>query len=286
MLGSTINWSVAYFETYKDNPTSHIVLTEPVVGPLTDTSVLQIWNDYPKMQVVGGSMNFWESMTDFVFRGELAYFIREPVNIHGISDLPFYAPVIPLPNPLLDVLALGGTDLRSVGLFGLPVSPQSGPIPVKDSLNWMIGFDKQLWMRFLNKKSMFLLSCQYFGRWYVDWDRGMYTAVPLGDQWLPSPINQITGAPIRDSTKYPNVREVDSTFTMLINTNYMNGALNPQLAIAYDAVGAWLFLPSVMYIKEPFRVSVQYGGIIGQFDSFGLFRDRDQISVNFQYMLN
>ena len=185
----------------------------------------------------------------------------------------------------LDVLALGGTDLRSVGLYGIPLNPQTGPIPVKDSLNWMIGFDKQLWMRALNKKSMFLLSCQYFGKWYVDWDTGMYTAVPLGDQFLPI-SNSITGERIRDTSRYPDVKELSSIFTMLINTNYMNGALNPQLAIAYDTVGAWLFLPSIMYIKEPFRVSLQYGGIIGQFDSFGLFRDRDQISMNFTYMLN
>jgi hypothetical protein len=66
----------------------------------------------------------------------------------------------------------------------------------------------------------------------------------------------------------------------------MNGNLNPQLAIAYDTVGVWLFLPQVTYIREPFRVTLQYGGIVGQFNSFGLFRDRDQIALTFAYLLN
>ncbi len=286
MLGSAINFSLAYFETFKDNPTSHVILTEPVVGPLLDTSLLQIHNDYPKFQVVGGSMNFWQAMLDVVFRAEVAYFIREPVNIFGISDKPFYADVLPLPAPILDVLALGGTDLRSVGLFGLPLSPQSGPIPVKDSLNWMIGFDKQLWIRALNKKNMWLLSCQYFGKWWPDWDPKQYTAVPLAGIFYPGLTNGITGEPIPDGTHYPTVKEFSTIFTALLNTTYMNGMLNPQLAIAYDVVGAWLFLPSVEYVREPFRVKLQYGGIVGQFDGFGLFRDRDQISINFAYLLN
>ncbi len=156
---------------------------------------------------------------------------------------------------------------------------------MKDSLNWMIGFDKQLWVRALNKKSMFFLSFQYFGKWYPDYDTRQVTPVPVPDQYFERP-NELTGEPIPIYFNYPKVAEVSTIFTGLINTNYMNGALNPQLAIAYDVHGAWLFLPSVMYIKEPFRVSLQYGGIVGNFSSFGLFRDRDQISVNFTYMLN
>jgi hypothetical protein len=47
-----------------------------------------------------------------------------------------------------------------------------------------------------------------------------------------------------------------------------------------------LFLPQVIYIKEPFRFQLQYAGIVGQFNGFGLFRDRDQISITFSYLLN
>ncbi len=286
MLGSAMNVSVAYMETFLDAPTTHIVTTEPVVGPLLDTSVVQIHGDRPKFQIVGASMNFWESMTDFVFRAEVAYFIREPVWIKGINNLPLTGDFIPLSDPVLDAVAvLTGTDLRSTGVFGLPNNPQSGPIPVKNSLNWMLGFDKQLWLRSLNRKNMFFISMQYFGKWFPDHDKNQVTPVPLPDLFLPYP-NGITGEKIPVYSEYPSVSELSTIFTGLINTTYRNGTLNPQFAFVYDTVGAWLFLPQITYIKEPFRVTLQYAGVVGQFNSVGLFRDRDQISITLSYLLN
>jgi hypothetical protein len=289
MLGSAMNVSVAYFETFKDQPTSTVVLSEPVPGYLLDTSVVEISLDYTKFQVVGGSLNFWESVTDTVFRAEVAYFIKEPTNIRGISDRPLnpnYGPLGPLTWNQLDLLAVAtGTDLRSQGLYGIPFNPQSGYIPVKNALNWMIGFDKQIWIRPLNKKSMFFLSMQYFGKWYPDYDTGMYLAVPLPDKFLPRP-NEITGEPIVMLNEYPTIKEVSTIFTGMINTTYMNGNLNPQFAMAYDTDGVFLLLPQVTYIREPFRFMLQYAGIVGQFNNFGIFRDRDQISFTLSYMLN
>lgn len=289
MLGSAMNVSVAYFETFKDAPTSTVQLWEPVPGYLLDTSKVRIDLDYPKFQVVGGSMNFWESMTDTVFRAEVAYFIKEPVNILGISDRPLYAgygDIGPLTWNQLDLMAgLTGSDLRSQGIYGIPYQPKSGTVPVKNSLNWMIGFDKQIWIRALNKKSMFFLSMQYFGKWYPAHDKDMYLAVPLPDKFLPRP-NELTGEPIVMLSEYPMVSEVSTVFTGMINTTYMNGNLNPQFAMAYDVDGVFLLLPQVTYIREPFRVMLQYAGVVGNFNNFGIFRDRDQITLTFSYMLN
>jgi hypothetical protein len=50
--------------------------------------------------------------------------------------------------------------------------------------------------------------------------------------------------------------------------------------------GAWLIQPSVSLIFEPFRFAVQYSAIEGAFTNFGAFRDRDQISFVFSYLLN
>ena len=289
MLGSAMNVSVAYFETFEDAPTPHITLSEPVDGYLLDTSLVRIEEEWPKFQVLGASMNFWESMTDTVFRAEVAYFFREPVTILGINDLPLhagYGDLGPLTWNQLDLLAgLTGTDLRSQGIYGIPYNPQSGRIAVKDALNWMIGFDKQIWIRALNKKSMFFLSCQYFGKWFPDHDKNQYLAVPLPNKFLPRP-NEITGEPIVMLSEYPMISEVSTLFTGMINTTYMNGNLNPQFAMAYDVDGVFLLLPQVTYIREPFRFMLQYAGIVGQFNNFGIFRDRDQISFTFSYMLN
>ena len=46
-----------------------------------------------------------------------------------------------------------------------------------------------------------------------------------------------------------------------------------------------LVLPSATYIHEPFRFTLQYSAIAGNYTNFGLFRDRDQISFVLSYLL-
>jgi hypothetical protein len=47
-----------------------------------------------------------------------------------------------------------------------------------------------------------------------------------------------------------------------------------------------MFQPQIGFLREPFRFLVQYSGIYGSFTSLGFFRDRDQISFVFTYLLN
>jgi hypothetical protein len=79
---------------------------------------------------------------------------------------------------------------------------------------------------------------------------------------------------------------MESTFTLLTNTSYLNGKLTPQVVVAYNARGAWMFQPQIGYLREPFRFLVQYSGVYGSFTGFGFFRDRDQISFVVSYLLN
>jgi len=289
MLGSKANISVAHYRSFLDRPKSKVILTEPVEGPLLDTSLAKIELNWEPVQVTGASINYWESMTDIVFRGEVAWFWDEPIWRHGINDRPLHpTSFIPLSSNVLSLLALAvPPDLRSNGLYGLPVDPQSGEIPNEDILRYMIGFDKQVWIRPLNKVSMFFLSMQYFGQWIPDYpDKNPpVTDVQIPDKFAPE-VNSITGEPIPDYTQFPTVKETEHIFTALINTMYMKGTLIPQLAGAYDTRGAWLILPSVQYIREPFRFGLQYAAVLGNFVGPGLFRDRDQISFSFTYLLN
>ena len=194
-------------------------------------------------------MNFWESMTDTVIRGELAWFWSEAVFIPDIN-----IPIQPLPIPIP----------------GVPGLPRNGRIPEKDFLRWMIGLDKNVWIRPLNKTQTFLVSMQYFGQWVPDYDGRMRQAVPL----------------YPNETQFPAVKEVEGTFTLLMNSTYLSGKVTPQMVAAYDVRGAWLFQPSVNLLREPFRFMIQYSAIVGNFTGFGVFRDRDQISFIFSYLLN
>jgi hypothetical protein len=289
MLGPNANVSVAHYRSFPDIPKSRVILTEPVTGPLLDTSLVRINLDYEPVQVTGASINYWESITDFVFRGEVAWFWDEMVWIHTINDRPLHPDtIIPLGGAALSALALvNPPDLRSNGLYGIPVDPKSGEIPNRNILRYMIGFDKQVWIRPLNKVSMFFLSMQYFGQWMQDYphDNPPVTDVQLPDKFVPE-VNSITGEPIPDYTQFPTINETEHIFTFLINSMYRKGSLLPQVAAAYDARGSWLILPSVQYIREPFRFGFQYAAVVGNFAGPGIFRDRDQVSFTFTYLLN
>ncbi len=297
LFGPNMNCSIAHYKSYLDLPTTYFVLKEPVPPgvPLLDFSNLIIYGDFPSRQVSGGSMTFWESMTDIVFRAEIAQFWDEPLFELSQNGRPLLADVLPLGGLALDGIAVfAGEDPRSFGLFGIPLGPESGNIAKRDILRWMLGFDKQVWMRKLNKTSMFFTSFQYFGTWIQDHRDDTILPVADPNRFVPSDgrtsgpytVNSLTGEPVIDYTGFPTVKKTEHIFTMLINTNYMKGNLTPQFAAAYDLRGVWLILPSINYIREPFRFAIQYAGIVGVYNSFGLFRDRDQIAITVSYLLN
>ncbi len=204
---------------------------------------------FDDIQITGAAFNFWQPTVDAVFRAELAWFWEEAVFIPEIN-IPLAPPPIPIP--------------------GVPVVPQNGQIPDKDFLRFMAGIDKQLWVRSLNRKQMFFFSLQYFGQWAPEFDERMRQGIPIppaGADFVP-------------------VKEIESTLTALVNNNWMDGRLTPQLALAYDVRGAWLIQPSVNFIREPFRFMLQYSGIQGALTGFGAFRDRDQVSLSVTYLLN
>ena len=287
IMGPDISCSIAHYQTFLDGPTTYFALTEPVEGPLLDFSLLRINGDFPSLQVTGGSVNFWESVTNIVFRGEIAQFWDEPLFELSQNGRVLSTDYIPLSPSALDALAVfAGQDVRSFGIFGGPLNPETGNIAKRDVLRWMIGFDKQIWMRKLNKTSMFFTSFQYFGQWIQNHQSDTIAPIAIPDYFVPNTVNSITGEPVPDYTHFPHINETEHIFTGLITTNYLKGSLTPQMAAAYDLRGVWLLIPSINYIREPFRFGIQYAGIVGNYVSFGAFRDRDQIAFTFAYMLN
>ena len=277
MAGANLNWSVGHYKSYLDQPALRSVVDQSKltqVGDdklLTSLDTLILEGSFPSVQVTGASMSFFEAITNTVFRGEVAWFWDEPVFIPEKSLSTFWGPTLPLPPPLLDLAAeILGVDPRDLNLDGLPLNPQNGSIPKKNILRFMIGFDRQIWIRPLNKKSMFFLSMQYFAQWVPDYDDGMAQPAPIPPDLL----------------VFPSLKEYENSITAILTTNYMKGSLVPQLALAYDPRGAWLVQPQVNYIREPFRFMIQYSAIAGNFTNFGLFRDRDQISFILTYLLS
>jgi len=242
LLADNFNISLGHYQSYLDIPALRLAVGETPLDAWTEIS-------FPQVQVTGASLSFWEQRTDVVVRTEVAWFWDEPVFIPEINT-----PLNPLPIPIP----------------GIPGLPANGEIPKKDTLRWVIGLDKNIWIRPLNPKRTFMVSVQYFGAWVQDYDERM--RVPL--------------ALYPDATNFTAAKELDGTFTFLMNTDYYGGDIVPQMVVAYDARGVWMVQPSVNYIFEPFRCMIQYSGISGNMAGFGAFRDRDQISFIFSYLLN
>jgi hypothetical protein len=270
VVGPNLNLSVGHYRTFLDLPALRAVV-EPGIPLLTSLDQMAFEVSWQPVHITGGSLNYWEPRTNTVVRAEVAFFWDEPVFIPQENISVLYGPTLPLPGWALDLAAdLFGIDIRDLGLDGLPVNPRSGTIPEKTILRYMIGLDKQVWIRPLNRTNMFFVSLQYFGQWIPDYDERLRQALQL----YPSPVN------------FAVLKEIESVFTALVSTMYRKGTINPQLALAYDVRGAWLIQPSVNLIREPFRFMIQYSAIQGNFTNFGAFRDRDQITFILTYLLS
>jgi hypothetical protein len=245
LVAESVNISIGHYKSFLDTPS--LLWNVEDTGTLIPNAWLESFWD--EVQVTGLALNWWESMTDVIVRSEVAMFWDEAVYIPEIST-----PLVPsgIPIPGLDQL------------------PAQGDKVEKNILRFMVGFDKSLWIRKLNRLQTFLISLQYFGQYILDYDDRIKQPVPI----YPDPSN------------YVGVREVESVITMLTNTQYLSGRLTPQMVVAYDVRGAWLVMPSVNCIYEPFRFMLQYSLVAGSFTNFGLFRDRDQLTFIVSYLLN
>ncbi len=256
---SRANITLAHYKTYPDTPTTHSELLRDVPILINPNDVVGVVT-YEPIQITGGSLSFWESKTDAVIRAEVAWVWDQPVAIPEYNTATLYGPGIPLPPDLAD----------QIGLDQIPINPVSGWIPKKNFFRYMIGFDKNLWIRALNRKSTFMFSAQYFGSWCQDYDDRMVQGIPI----------------YPNDNRFPKVYELEQTLTFGTATSYLNGALNPSFSLGYDVRGAFLVGAGVNYIWGPLRFGVNYSAIAGNFTSFGVLRDRDQLSFIFSYLLN
>ncbi len=222
VIAGNYSLSIAHYRSYPDRPALRLVL-DP--GPVQELV-------YESQHVTGGSLSFWQPHINAIIRSEVAWFWDEPV-------------FIPEENaPLLS------------GVM------ESGTIPKKNILRYVLGVDYQAWIRPLNRTKMFFFSMQYFGQWTTGYDDRQR-------QPLPEPP---TGE------NFADVKEYEQALTLLVNTSYRNGTILPQVVAAYDPRGVWFVQPQVNFIYEPIRFQIQYSMITGQFTSYGFFRDRDQLS--------
>jgi hypothetical protein len=264
-------FSVAHYYTYVDPAALQIVLA-PLLQTFPDGNVAQAIATAPLVQISGATTSFELPRLRTVVRSEFAYSKDEPRYLQSQLD--------PLIFLLKDRKLTGGS--------------RSG-----DSINYVVGFDINRYIRFLNPNQTFFVSTQFFYKHLVDavprGKLGQYPAspgvvegevLPVPEKYVPNPLATTLGG-----LEPSFVWQPTDTFlhTLAIATSYRSGTINPVFTIFYDWGGAFLYQPSVTFVRDPWRFAINYSildaGRLKGGSGISLFRDRDNMLFQLEYVI-
>ncbi len=285
MLGE-LELNVAYYRTYSDIPVPYIDmeafrpiyltwgdligidLGNPIKSVLKGQK-LQVLLAIDKVDVYGGSFNYYWRWIETVIRGELALFKNVPKMTSGsVRDMiEGMGSQVYLPPPL-NAVAVG--DLLSMVPLGdlekqvLPFS--SGHISRYDVWKYGIGFDKFMTVPFLNREE-FVFLLEYVGAKIVGYEKDKIVKA-----W-----QEPNGGPVYET-------EFSNTFIFIATTNYFNGNLAPRLVTMFELESKALsLLPSVKYEWRATEFEISYFHTFSDNyrGNLGMLESRNEISFRF-----
>jgi len=292
----------AHYYTYLDNPGVE-VFTENFPFPITSGQatgfVARANQTAPKVQITGATAAAaippeWARKiflsSEPIVRTELAYFHNEPRWSQAQLD------------PFIFALPANGQACPRGVEYGNGVC--SGGRRTGDSWNFMLGFDTNQAVRWLNPDASFFISSQFFYkhlRGGIPRRPVVTPAAPLAGQppifegevlpvtgvtWSPDRWGLATAAAEPDLVHNPVDQYLN---TLLIATSYYGGRVTPSVGLLYDWGGAITVQPAVTYLQDPFRFvfsySYIYAGHLFGSQGISLLRDRDNVLFQVEYSL-
>jgi hypothetical protein len=95
--------------------------------------------------------------------------------------------------------------------------------------------------------------------------------------------NNVAPCFFKGTVPFPATTQV---FTLAVSSPYMGGNLTPNLAFIYDMSGSWLVQPGVNWtFWDPWRMQIRYNWIDGRYTGVGLFKTKDSVWLELQYLL-
>jgi len=153
--------------------------------------------EFQRMNTIGGTVNYFEEYTQAVLRAEWA------LNI-GMKFSPW--------------------ELVSFSKEGLPVTSN---FTQSNNLGFMLGFDRPVWIKFLNKNNTFSFSGQYFR-----------------SQLLNNWHNITTSTQSQDRTQ--------NVFSLMIMSSWYHEYIQPHLLMVYDPSGTEYVQPEIKYVPSDY----------------------------------
>jgi hypothetical protein len=230
---------------------------------------------FPKMQISGATMSFSVPSLYAVVRSEFAYFYAEPMFLNSA------------PSQILGPALTGQVTpgYRQVGTdpTGKALLRYKSDIDRSDVVRWSLGIDINRYLRFLNPQQSFIISAQAFGTHILAFnDTPVTKAAPTFNfAGFSVPVRD----PHRNNQAFVNLDPYQIINTLSISTSYRSGVISPALNFFYDWQGAWVVQPGITFVRDPFRLLLQYNYIDGQFNGIGFLRDRDNLIIQLEVVI-
>ena len=280
---SELTLSAAHYYTFLDAPEVRIV-TPRKNSPISLAAFEQAVNAglasqfivdnfqanvlYPKIAISGLTASFPIPKWYAIIRSEAAVFWDEPFFKNSGA------------THLLGPVLSGGQitpGYRQVGIdpaTGSPLLSYENDIAHSHVVRWVLGIDINRYIRALNPQQSFIISGQMFGTHIVDFnDTSLASAGPYGFGHFAIPVSE----PSRQNQSLVNIDQHQFVNTLSISTSFRSGVIKPQLVFFYDWQGSWLVQPGITLTRDPFRLTLQYNYLDGQYNGIGLLRDRDNL---------
>lgn len=260
-----VTFSIGNYVTFNDVPSNRLFVRGLGSLPMGSYSLFApdaaFLVEFYKQQITGGSATFALPFDPYtIVRMEAAHFWDERVFIASQS-----------------------VDAAVNQCFG-QAPPCAGELPTRNIMRWMIGLDRNVWLRWLNPENTFYMSAQYFHTNIFNYDSDIANALPSRTQLVDVPAEEPTKA--LAFTFVPR-RNDEITFTYVVNTLLRHGTIQPQVFGLYDTRGVHGLVPSISYQWGTNVVlTMKYAFTFGNYTNLGFFRDRDQLLFRVQYNLS
>jgi uncharacterized protein DUF1302 len=301
-----VTYTLAHYYTYLDVPGVRFTLPGAVKLPGETTAInfprfgnpILASQEFPRVGISGASLTFPVPSYYTIVRSEAAFFQGEPMNRQGSGNS---ADAVGVPGSAAfrrlqsQNNTEGGLDPFVYPGF-LDLARQNkvvGGVLQRNTFNMAIGLDVNRYVRWLNPQQTFFITTQFFYKHVFDSPHDLVLPVIYDNHAVASSIPIIgagCGPPSarRACNLEPRLFHLDDDRflqTLQISTSYSGGRIVPSFAIFYDWQGVIVEQPAVAFVRDPFRVIMDYTRIDGPpTGQLGTVRDRDNVRFQMEYV--
>lgn len=224
------------------------------------------------------------SFDDNVFPLIVTETVHKLTSVTGLSNSFFFDPLSGIVRMEAEYFDNEPAFIPEVNLGQLDKYDSVGRVPRADFLRWELGYDRFFFVRWLNPTNSFTLVTSLVGSWNL-------SETSVQDFRANGQLKQSFFAKPQGTTPteddFVQLKQVEGFLQTTLQSDYLHGRLTPRLTSIFHSRGTYLLRPQIDYRwTDNVLLGASYVHIGGEFQSFGFFRDRDQIAMRMTLQLN